>query len=67
MKKIKLSKVPKLTRIEWETIRHLLYHSGRYDCCGMSEIQIKKLCKKIASGPNLDDQHKEGGTHYMCK
>jgi hypothetical protein len=60
---VKLQKVPKLTKLEFETIRHLLYHCGRWDHCGMDEKQIKVLMKKIRM-QELRREHENGGKFY---
>ncbi|MBF0553203.1 MAG: hypothetical protein HQK96_01455 [Nitrospirae bacterium] len=56
--------VPKLTQKEWETIRHLLCHCGRYDHCGLTEKQIEVLYHKKLKIPELSKQHEEGGKFY---
>ena len=42
-----MEKVPKLTRLEWKTIKWMLHHGGSYRQCGMDEKQIDRLRKKL--------------------
>lgn len=52
---MKLDKIPKLTRLEWKTIRWCFHHCGRLDQCGMTEKQVKRFQKKL----NLDQVEAE--------
>ena len=52
-------KAPKLTEKEWETIRHLLLHCGRYDHCGLTEEQVDVLYRKKLKLFELAEEHKK--------
>jgi hypothetical protein len=63
-----MNKIPRLTKLEWETIRHLLSHCGRWDCCGLNEKQIDILYNRKLKLSELEEEHYEGGKfEQSCK
>ena len=52
--------VPKLTKREFETIRHLLSHCGKWTCCGLTIKQAWALRKKLKM-EELEKEHHVGG------
>lgn len=56
--------MPRLTRKEWETIRHLLLHCGNYLHCGLTLEQARILRHKKLKIPKLSKEHENGGKFY---
>ena len=61
-----MKKIPKLTKKEWETIRHLLLHCGRWDHCGFDPVKVLEfpvveikdhMTKWVRAGHVKTDKH----------